>query len=147
MDDFKKKLLLLHHCRGIGWKMMYMILREDPLLEDLYTKKLQDWHFLFPHVKPNQLSLLFQDLHSIDISQKIKQYEENDVLILTYFDDLYPQRLKHIYNPPWVLYMKGNLNLSLRLPLLLNPPFLSMHFFICIYIFLNFIPTSYFLLY
>jgi len=111
MDDFKTKLLLLHHCRGIGWKMMYIILREDPILDGLYTKKLQDWHFLFPHVKSNQLSLFFQDLHSIDISQKIKQYEENDVLILTCFDDLYPKRLKHIYNPPWVLYMKGNLNL------------------------------------
>ena len=111
MDDFKTKLLLLHHCRGISWKMMYIILREDPILDGLYTKKLQDWHFLFPHVKSNQLSLFFQDLHSIDISQKIKQYEENDVLILTCFDDLYPKRLKHIYNPPWVLYMKGNLNL------------------------------------
>jgi len=111
MDDFKKKLILLHHCHGISWKMMYTIFREDPLLNRLFIKELQDWHFLFPHVKPNQLSLFFQDLHSINISQKIKQYEENDVLILTYFDELYPKRLKHIYNPPWVLYMKGHLDL------------------------------------
>ena len=111
MDDFKKNLLLLHHCRGIGWKMIYKIMKEDPMLDNLYTKKLSDWHLLFPQVKPVQLSLFFQDLHSINISQKIKQYEENEVLILTYFDELYPKRLKHIYNPPWVIYMKGKLNL------------------------------------
>lgn len=111
MDDFKKKLLLLHHCRGIGWKMIYRIMREDPLLDNLFTNNLKDWHFLSPYIKPNHLSLFYQDLHSIDISQKIKQYEENEVLILTYFDELYPERLKNIYNPPWVLYMKGRINL------------------------------------
>lgn len=111
MDDFKRKLLLLHHCRGIGWKTIYRIMREDPLLNNLFINNLQEWHFLSPLLKPNQLSLFYQDLHSIDISQKIKQYEENQVFILTYFDELYPERLKHIYNPPWILYMKGRIDL------------------------------------
>lgn len=111
MDDFKKKLLLLHHCRGTGWKLIYKILREDPLLKNLFTNNLQDWQHYFPQIKPKQLSLFYRDLHSIDISQKIKQYEENEVFILTYFDELYPDRLKQIYNSPWVLYMKGRIDL------------------------------------
>lgn len=110
MDEFRIKLILLHHCRGIGWKTIFLILKEDPLLAGLFRKELHEWRVQFPQLKPNQLSLFYHDLHSIDISQKIKQYEENDVLILTYFDEFYPERLKHIYNPPWVIFAKGRLN-------------------------------------
>lgn len=111
MEEFRRRLLLLQHCRGIGWKTVFIILKEDPLLESLFKKKRYEWQALFPQLKPNQLSLFYDDLHSINIIQKINLYEENDILFLTYFDELYPDRLRHIYNPPWVIYAKGRLSI------------------------------------
>ncbi|MBD3109457.1 DNA-protecting protein DprA [Bacillus sp. AGMB 02131] len=111
MEEFRRRLLLLQHCRGIGWKTFFLILKEDPLLKSLFKKKRYEWQALFPQLKPNQLSLFYDDLHSINIIQKIELYEENDILFLTYFDELYPDRLRHIYNPPWVIYAKGRLSM------------------------------------
>lgn len=111
MCHFHTRLILLNHCRGVGWKTIYMILKDDPSLEKLLAKRLEDWQNQLPHFKQNQLSLFYHDLHTINISQKMKQYEENKIIVLTYFDERYPQKLKQIYNPPWVLYLKGKQSL------------------------------------
>lgn len=111
MDSFKNKLILLHHCRGIGWKSIKSILLNDSELTSLYRKNLKEWHEILPQLKPQNISSFFQDLHSLDITQKIKSYSENQIQIKTVFDPDYPSRLKHVYNPPWILYMKGKAEL------------------------------------
>jgi DNA processing protein len=46
----------------------------------------------------------------------ISQCEEDDIYIITIDDELYPEQLKHIYNPPVVLYAKGNIDALGGLP-------------------------------
>ena len=72
MDYFKERLILIHHCRGVGWKSILKILQEDPLLDNLLNKTIEDWKIILPRLTNSQLSLFYNDLHSIDISQKIK---------------------------------------------------------------------------
>jgi DNA processing protein len=46
----------------------------------------------------------------------IAQCEESEIHIITIDDERYPQQLKHIYNPPIVLYAKGNIDALGGLP-------------------------------
>ncbi|WP_419096083.1 DNA-processing protein DprA [Rossellomorea pakistanensis] len=57
------------------------------------------------------LSAFFKDLHSIDISSLLFFYQTKEIQLLTILDNQYPPLLKQIYDPPWVLFLKGNQNL------------------------------------
>lgn len=111
LDESGKRLILLHHCRGIGWKGIYQILQRDCQLMSIFKYDIQDWKTILPRTPLPKLSLFFNDLHSINIDKQMTQYKLNNIKICSYFDKEYPNRLKHIYNPPWVLYMKGNFQL------------------------------------
>lgn len=105
MDDFRTRLIHLHHCRGIGWKTIYQILKNDPLLTSLFNGR--NLSFLPTSTQEKLLS----DVHSPIIQEQIKHYYPNNIHAITYFDDEYPSLLKETYEPPWVLYGKGDMNL------------------------------------
>ena len=111
MDDNRRRLILLHHCRGIGWKGIFEILKKDCLLTSIFKNSLQDWKILLPRTSLSKLSLFYNDLHSIQIDKQMIQYKLNDIKIVTFFDSDYPDRLRYIDNPPWVIYVKGNFQL------------------------------------
>jgi len=46
---------------------------------------------------------------NIDLERELKLAKEKDINIITILDKDYPQNLKNIYDPPPVLYIKGNL--------------------------------------
>lgn len=102
----KEKLILLHHCRSVGWKSIQAIINNDPKLTSLFTKSFAEWKDIIP-ISTHKLQLFLHDLHSIDIFEKIKQYENNQIYCLTVFEEEYPYLLKQIFDPPWVLYVKG----------------------------------------
>ncbi|WP_165974049.1 DNA-processing protein DprA [Marinitoga lauensis] len=52
-----------------------------------------------PFIDKKQLSLYLDSL------------KEKNIKVITYFDDEYPEKLKRIYNPPVLLYIKGNIEL------------------------------------
>jgi DNA processing protein len=105
LEELNKKIILLHHCRGISWKTILSILKADPELLSLN-----------PHQKSTKSPLLLnkeviEDFHSPYIREQINQYAHNGIQAITYFDSRYPPLLKEIYQPPWVIYVKGDLSL------------------------------------
>lgn len=102
----KEKIILLHHCRGAGWKTIQAIVKNDPQLTSLFTKTYAEWKEIVP-LPASKLQLFLHDLHSIDILEKIKQYEHNQIECITIYHKEYPNLLKQIFDPPWVLYVKG----------------------------------------
>lgn len=52
--------------------------------------------------------------HQLDYQELLKVYQEAGVQWLTILDETYPDYLKHIYNPPAVLFYKGDLRLLTR---------------------------------
>lgn len=102
----KEKIILLHHCRGAGWKTIQAIVKNDPQLTSLFTKTYAEWKEIVP-LPASKLQLFLHDLHSIDILEKIKQYEHNQIYCITIYHKEYPNLLKQIFDPPWVLYVKG----------------------------------------
>ena len=107
MDDFTLRLAHLHHCRGIGWKTIFNILKADPELKNLYHYTLEEIIIKASSTSP----FLLTDLQSKFIPTQIKQYSLNGIHIITIFDDLYPALLKETYQPPWILYAKGDVSL------------------------------------
>ncbi len=104
MEPFRKKLVHLHHCRAAGWKTIYFLLKHDP--------KLQSFEFSFlkkalPALSDSAIRSLYEDLHSESLRNRISRYQEEEVHIITFFDRDYPEYLREIHQPPWVLYGKG----------------------------------------
>ncbi|GIN83714.1 DNA processing protein DprA [Heyndrickxia sporothermodurans] len=110
MEEFKIRLLHLHHCRGIGQQGILKILQYDPSLKNLY-------HFSAPLLRNiTQLSSesfpkFHYDLHHLDPTKIILNLTTNKINYVTIFDKDYPYLLKQIYNPPLVLYTIGNISL------------------------------------
>ena len=109
----KEKLIHLHHCRGAGWKSIQTIMSKDPSLSSLFTTDYVEWAKMLP-IPSNKLNLFFKDLHSLNTIDKLKNYEDSQIHCLTIFDDEYPFLLKQIFDPPWVLYFKGDKKLLTR---------------------------------
>ncbi len=108
MENNELRLVKLHHCRGIGWKSIQIILNEDPALSRIHHKKQNEWQELLPHLTPRQLTLFYKDLQTIDISRKLQNYLDNGITVYTVCNERYPARLRYIDAPPWVLYAKGD---------------------------------------
>ncbi|MEY9866276.1 DNA processing protein [Peribacillus sp. B2I2] len=108
-----EKLIHLHHCRGAGWKTIQKIMSNDPSLSSLFTTNHIEWVKMLP-IPSNKLNLFLKDLYSLNVIDKLKLYEDSQIHCLTIFDDDYPFLLKQIFDPPWVLYFKGDKKLLAR---------------------------------
>ncbi|HZG61105.1 MAG TPA: DNA-processing protein DprA [Anoxybacillus sp.] len=106
--SLRERLIHLHHCRGIGWKSIARLLQLDPSLSTIFSLPYDTLSAYLPITKEQSL-LFFQDLHSLSIQSMIKTYKEKNIHIVTILDKEYPDLLKNIHDPPWVLYAKGNL--------------------------------------
>ncbi|MFP7296120.1 DNA-processing protein DprA [Neobacillus niacini] len=112
MDDFREKLIRLVHVPGITWSAVLNYLKKDPSLQmkpqyiqqNLFSSTV---HRNLPSSNSIQTEL---------ITEQIRQYEKNGIMAITIFDEIYPSLLKEIYQPPWVLFVKGNLPLLLKQP-------------------------------
>ncbi|MBB5323687.1 DNA processing protein [Anoxybacillus tepidamans] len=107
-SSVQERLIHLHHCRSVGWKTIDRLLRIDPSLSSIFSLPYSALASMLS-ISREQYSLFFQDLHSFAIQSMIKTYKDKNIHIITVFDDYYPKWLKHIFEPPWVLYAKGNI--------------------------------------
>ena len=102
----RKRLIHLRHCRGIGWKGIAKLVARHNDLSELYHVSLpqfiKDYGFNRKHAE-----VFYRDLHSIDIDKILRWYAREGITLITIYDKVYPNRLKMIYDPPWVLYAKG----------------------------------------
>jgi DNA processing protein len=118
MDDFKEKLIHLLHYPNITWNKVFQILKKDPTLSTLYR--------LFPDSIDKDPIFPLNDstpttsvaLQSDIIHEQIRQYETNEIIVISIFDKEYPSLLKEIYQPPWALFVKGDLSLLKKDPML-----------------------------
>lgn len=103
----RDRLILVHHCRGIGWKTLKRLLDFDHDLSDVHHMSVSDFCYHL-HMNRQHAEAFFHDLHHIDIQATLTSYEKNNIFTVTLHDDTYPLLLKTIYDPPWVLYGKGD---------------------------------------
>lgn len=110
MDEFTIRLTHLQQCRGIGWKMIYHILRKDPTLSSLYEKDFL-LHFSSLFKSSAFLSSAANDLQEKIFRENILHYSRNHIQVITVADEMYPQQLRETFQPPWVIYAAGDTSL------------------------------------
>ncbi|WGS64201.1 DNA-processing protein DprA [Marinitoga aeolica] len=62
------------------------------------------------NIKNNKIPLIEKK----QLNSYLEFLKEKNIKVITYFDDEYPEKLKRIYNPPVMLYIKGNSELLKR---------------------------------
>ncbi|MFI8686286.1 DNA-processing protein DprA [Rossellomorea sp. NPDC077527] len=107
MKGNRHMLFHIHHCRGIGIKGTKRLVETYQDLHavfELSSSKLQQLTAL----SSTNIELFYNDLHSFPSDRYKKLYEENDIEWITLYDDDYPKLLKNVYDPPFLLFLKGN---------------------------------------
>ncbi|MEH7277118.1 DNA-processing protein DprA [Neobacillus vireti] len=112
MDDFKEKLIALMHYPGISWNAVFNYLKKDSSLQ-MKPQYIQQNLF---SSKSDSTIPFKTSLQTDMVMEQIRQYEKDGIKAITLFDENYPSLLKEIYQPPWVLFAKGNLSLLRRQP-------------------------------
>lgn len=111
MNLFKQKLLMLHHWKGLGWNAIFHILKADPTLSIVNEFTISELKLNF-HLPAR--STPYKDLQVDTILSLLNHYKQEGIFPITIFDDEYPKLLKETYQPPWVIYAKGDIKLLLH---------------------------------
>lgn len=107
MQIKKSRLITLHHCPSLTLKSLWGILKKDPTLEHLYAMNASEISSFF-NTPQNLAYSIYQYIRNNNISQLLSIYKEQSIHPITVFDNDYPVLLREIYDPPVVLYTKGN---------------------------------------
>ena len=106
----KQRLVHIHSARGIGWRSIHKFIHFDSTLQSIFTLKEHQFPALF-QMTANHAKLFYADLHSTSTDRLIEQFQKQELHLITIFDNDYPACLSKIYDPPWVLYLKGKKSL------------------------------------
>ncbi|WP_034755648.1 DNA-processing protein DprA [Rossellomorea vietnamensis] len=107
MEGNRHLVFHIHHCRGIGLKGIKRLVQTH---QDLYSvlrlpkSKLQQ----ITHATTTNLETFYKDLHSFPSKRYMELYAENHIEWITVFDEDYPALLKNVYDPPFLLFLKGD---------------------------------------
>ena len=104
--DNRHCLIGLHELEGVGWKTIDQLLRRFPEPSELL--KLSAEEMASYGLRSAIAEEIERRLTPSFIEQKLEMYHKQAIQIVTRFDEAYPDRLKEIAQPPWVLYVKGN---------------------------------------
>ncbi|WP_100487670.1 DNA-processing protein DprA [Sporolactobacillus pectinivorans] len=108
MDKMTMKLLHLTHCRGLGRKTIREFIRIDPQLQSVEGYTVKDLTNHFRLTKPHAESFL-SDFHSFNPRNAAEYYEKRKIVPIAIHETSYPPLLKKIYDPPYLLYARGNI--------------------------------------
>lgn len=104
---FSAYLLALHSIDGLGPMRLKILLDyfKDPKLAwEADRKKFEELT-----IPQNTLDLLIETRRNLDPEEYLKSIEKSGIKWVTIFDENYPKPLREIYDPPIVLYYKGQI--------------------------------------
>ena len=56
----------------------------------------------------NKINIIINEKYRQNLDNYIEYMEKNSIKMITIQDEKYPEKLRNIYDPPVVLYVKGN---------------------------------------
>ncbi|MGE6753126.1 DNA-processing protein DprA [Rossellomorea sp. NPDC071047] len=110
MKELRHILFHIHHCRGIGLKGTKRLLESLQKIHSIFDLSPSTLQQITLSTNANS-ELFYRDLHSFNSERYKKLYSENDIDWITLMDEDYPALLRNVYDPPFLLFLKGNRNL------------------------------------
>ncbi|MCQ2008939.1 MAG: DNA-processing protein DprA [Sporolactobacillus sp.] len=110
MDPLTLKLVLLNHCRGIGRRTVWQMIRIDPDLNRIHAYSLNELQSLF-RLSSAKARLFIEDRHAINPRNLVELYQDEQITPIPFYHPHYPRLLKNVYDLPYLIYGKGNLSL------------------------------------
>ena len=107
MTEFEA-LLRLHMTRGIGTKTYQALIERFGSSEAILDAPRAELEAV-QGIGPKLATAVIETARNIDIASEINLAKEKNVQIIPCTSDQYPKHLKTIYDPPLVLYVKGNI--------------------------------------
>jgi len=101
-------LLRLNMTKGIGIRTYKTLLERFGSSEAILDAARAELEAV-PGIGPKLANAIVEESKTIDIATEINVAKEKGVQILPYTSEQYPKHLKTIYDPPLVLYVKGNI--------------------------------------
>jgi len=109
MSEYNKELLIaLREKAKLGSKTLQMLLSHFQSLENIVSADIEELTE-FPRISEKKAAVIHEiERHLDGIKQDLELYRREGIETLTIFDDNYPELLRQINSPPFVLYWKGN---------------------------------------
>ncbi len=106
----KKYWIWLSLIRGIGNKKKQMLLERYETPERIYNLNSKEVTNIKELAKEAINNILDKNIRN-KIENHIEYMQKNNIELITIKDKEYPAKLKNIYDPPIVLYIKGDINI------------------------------------
>ncbi len=103
-----RDVIIWLHSLNIGNRNIEKIMCQLDSLQELWNMPINQI-YRFQDINSNVLEKIISYRNEDYIKRLYDTLYENDIDIITIYDDSYPQDLKNIYNKPLVLYVKGNI--------------------------------------
>lgn len=100
-------LLALHYVMPTPINRLWPLLSSLQSLEGISATQLSK----LLKITPQKASKLHHFLSSHQKFSFSSYYKQQEITPITFFDEAYPKNLRHIYDPPSVIYTKGNVNI------------------------------------
>ncbi|WP_202077055.1 DNA-processing protein DprA [Caldalkalibacillus salinus] len=109
----RDSLIALTLVPNIGWKTVHALLEQGFENDQAQMGKwsASHWKDTFSFLTPKQCQSLEHHYEPARVNTYLKEWATKNITVTTILDDAYPERLKNIYDPPWVLYTIGNRDL------------------------------------
>lgn len=111
LEDEKLYLVALTQIEGMGGKRISYLINNYKSIRNIFEEKENSIISILNNssVKGKNVNI-FSKNEALDRAYKIIEKSNNmEIDIITFFEDTYPFNLKQIDNPPYILYVKGNI--------------------------------------
>lgn len=109
-DFFKRQLLALHYVYPLTWHKFHRLHEHLGDLNELANCPVNTLAKIINIKEDNASRLLFHYKKMLEVTLE-EHYIKHQITAVPYGSDMYPEALKNIYDPPTVLYVKGDLSL------------------------------------
>lgn len=110
--EHKEYWVWLSRIQNVRKNILYEILKKINLDELWHADKYKLTNLGFSIQETKEL---LDAKYRFGLNNYIDYLNKNNIKLITIFDKSYPKKLRNIYDPPLVLYAKGNINLLNRL--------------------------------
>ena len=102
--------LWLKTLKGVGNKTQNILIREFETSQNIYNATKNEISVMGGLISEAAIDSIINNKDITIARELYRNIEKSEISVVSYSDELYPNELKNIYDPPLVIYYKGNIN-------------------------------------